>query len=115
MLKIPNRGAPSMMVALRFESAAGAGHVRDGHGQEGLHGSGKKVNAMRIAPAGFRSAQWRMLLAAMFCYLFFYTGRQTFGFAIPGIERGTEPPKGRSGLVWHGAVVVLRDWPGNQR
>ena len=22
----------------------------------------------------------------MFCYLFFYTGRQTFGFAIPGIE-----------------------------
>ena len=31
----------------------------------------------------FRVAQWRMLLAAMFCYLFFYTGRQTFGFAIP--------------------------------
>ena len=23
----------------------------------------------------------------MFCYLFYYTGRQTFGFAIPGIER----------------------------
>ena len=35
---------------------------------------------------GFRRAQWRMLLAAMFCYLFFYTGRQTFGFAIPGIQ-----------------------------
>ena len=34
----------------------------------------------------FRRAQWRMLLAAMFCYLFFYTGRQTFGFAIPGIQ-----------------------------
>jgi OPA family glycerol-3-phosphate transporter-like MFS transporter len=34
----------------------------------------------------FRLAQWRMLLAAMFCYLFFYTGRQTFGFAIPGIQ-----------------------------
>lgn len=34
----------------------------------------------------FRVAQWRMLLAAMFCYLFFYTGRQTFGFAIPGIQ-----------------------------
>ncbi|MEU9339117.1 MFS transporter [Streptomyces sp. NPDC048290] len=30
--------------------------------------------------------KWRMLLAAMFCYFFFYTGRQTFGFAIPGIE-----------------------------
>ena len=36
---------------------------------------------------GFRSAQWRMLLATMFCYLFFYTGRQTFGFAMPGIEK----------------------------
>lgn len=35
---------------------------------------------------GFRRAQWRMLFAAMFCYLFFYTGRQTFGFAIPGIQ-----------------------------
>jgi OPA family glycerol-3-phosphate transporter-like MFS transporter len=27
-----------------------------------------------------------MLLATMFCYLFFYTGRQTAGFAIPGIH-----------------------------
>jgi OPA family glycerol-3-phosphate transporter-like MFS transporter len=36
---------------------------------------------------GFRRAQWRMLLAAMLCYLFFYTGRQTFGFAIPGIQK----------------------------
>lgn len=35
----------------------------------------------------FRKAQWRMLLAAMFCYFFFYTGRQTFGFAIPGIQK----------------------------
>lgn len=35
----------------------------------------------------FRRAQWRMLFAAMFCYLFFYTGRQTFGFAIPGLQR----------------------------
>lgn len=34
----------------------------------------------------FRRTQWRMLLAVMFCYLFFYTGRQTFGFAIPGIQ-----------------------------
>ena len=34
----------------------------------------------------FRFNQWRMLLATMFCYLFYYTGRQTFGFAIPGIE-----------------------------
>ena len=34
----------------------------------------------------FRVAEWRMLLATMFCYLFYYTGRQTFGFAIPGIH-----------------------------
>ncbi|MBB3941524.1 OPA family glycerol-3-phosphate transporter-like MFS transporter [Novosphingobium fluoreni] len=35
----------------------------------------------------YRRLQWRMLLAVMFCYLFYYTGRQTLGFAIPGIER----------------------------
>lgn len=35
---------------------------------------------------GYNSAKWRMLLATMFCYLFYYTGRQTFGFAIPFIE-----------------------------
>ena len=38
-------------------------------------------------PGAFRRAQWRMLLATMLCYLFYYTGRQTMGFAIPGIER----------------------------
>src|SRR5690606_19725753 len=35
----------------------------------------------------FRRAQWRMLLAVMFCYLFYYTGRRTAGFAIPGIHQ----------------------------
>ena len=35
----------------------------------------------------FRRAQWRMLGAVMACYLFYYTGRQTFGFAIPGIQQ----------------------------
>lgn len=35
----------------------------------------------------FVRAKWRMLFAAMFCYLFFYTGRQTFGFAIPGLQK----------------------------
>lgn len=33
-----------------------------------------------------RRMQWFVLLATMFCYLFFYTGRQTFGFAIPGMQ-----------------------------
>ena len=37
-------------------------------------------------PANYNRAKWRMLIATMFCYLFYYTGRQTFGFAIPAIE-----------------------------
>lgn len=36
--------------------------------------------------SSYNSAKWRMLIATMFCYLFYYTGRQTFGFAIPCIE-----------------------------
>ena len=36
--------------------------------------------------SSYNSAKWRILLATMFCYLFYYTGRQTFGFAIPFIE-----------------------------
>jgi sugar phosphate permease len=30
--------------------------------------------------------QWHALIGVTFCYLFYYTGRQTFGFAIPGIQ-----------------------------
>lgn len=54
--------------------------------------------------AGFRAAQWRILLATMFCYLFFYTGRQTFGFAIPGIEEelGISKPM----LGWASAALL---------
>jgi len=36
--------------------------------------------------ASYNSAKRRMLIATMFCYLFYYTGRQTFGFAILSIE-----------------------------
>ena len=36
-------------------------------------------------PAFLRARRWS-LGAVMFCYLFYYTGRQTFGFAIPGIQ-----------------------------
>ncbi len=45
-----------------------------------------------------------MLLATMFCYLFFYTGRQTFGFAIPGIEQ--ELGISKSTLGWSSAVLL---------
>ena len=40
-----------------------------------------------VSESSFRRMAWRMLLAAMFCYVFFYTGRQAFGFAIPGIAQ----------------------------
>ncbi|WP_457664187.1 MFS transporter [Sinorhizobium medicae] len=54
--------------------------------------------------SGFRRAQWRMLLAAMFCYLFFHTGRQTFGFAIPGIQ--AEFGVTKETLGWVSAVML---------
>jgi OPA family glycerol-3-phosphate transporter-like MFS transporter len=40
------------------------------------------------APCGrsFRAGQWRVLLLVMFCYLFFYTGRQNLGFAARGMQ-----------------------------
>jgi OPA family glycerol-3-phosphate transporter-like MFS transporter len=52
----------------------------------------------------FRAAQWRMLLATMFCYLFFYTGRQTFGFAIPGIQQ--ELGLSKATLGWVSAAML---------
>ncbi len=36
-------------------------------------------------PVSFRPQQWKMLLATMFCYLFFYTGRHNFGWAAKGM------------------------------
>ena len=54
--------------------------------------------------AQFRTAQWRILLATMFCYLFFYTGRQTFGFAIPGIQE--ELGIGKATLGWAGTCLL---------
>ncbi|MVT69715.1 MFS transporter [Bradyrhizobium pachyrhizi] len=35
----------------------------------------------------YRRYKWTALLGVSFCYLFYYLGRQTFGFAIPGIQR----------------------------
>ncbi|MCH5598267.1 MFS transporter [Niabella ginsengisoli] len=34
----------------------------------------------------FRRQQWQMLLGTMFCYLFFYTGRHNFGWAVNGMS-----------------------------
>ena len=57
----------------------------------------------------FRSLQWRMLLIVMFCYLFYYTGRQTLGFAIPGIQAEFNVSKQligwvSAGMLWGYAI-----------
>jgi OPA family glycerol-3-phosphate transporter-like MFS transporter len=51
-----------------------------------------------------RRAQWRILFATMFCYLFYYTGRQTFGFAMPGIE--SELGIDKATLGWINAALL---------
>lgn len=62
-----------------------------------------------VSERTFSQLKYRMLFAAMFCYLFFYTGRQTFGFAIPGIEADLGLSKTTLGaisgiLLWSYAV-----------
>lgn len=52
----------------------------------------------------FRKAQWRMLFAVGFCYLFYSTGRQTFGFAIPGIQQ--ELGYSKADLGWISATML---------
>ncbi|MES2996969.1 MAG: MFS transporter [Verrucomicrobiota bacterium] len=42
---------------------------------------------MKTLEAPFERHRITTLAAVMFCYLFYYTGRQSFGFAIPGIEK----------------------------
>jgi sugar phosphate permease len=39
------------------------------------------------ADATYKRYKWAALLGVSFCYLFYYTGRQTFGFAIPSIQK----------------------------
>ncbi|MCC7337103.1 MAG: MFS transporter [Pirellulaceae bacterium] len=63
-----------------------------------------RTRSAQFRTAPFRNAQWRMLLATMFCYLFFYTGRQTFGFAIPGIEQ--ELGLSKVTLGWASAALL---------
>ncbi|WP_158939263.1 MFS transporter [Burkholderia sp. S171] len=36
--------------------------------------------------ASFSQYKWRALIGVTFCYLFYYTGRQTLGFAVSGIQ-----------------------------
>ena len=57
-----------------------------------------------LSRLSFRSAQWTVLLATMFCYLFYYTGRHAFGFAIPGIEE--EFGLSKTTLGWISAAAL---------
>lgn len=54
-------------------------------------------------PTFFRARRWS-LGAVMFCYLFYYTGRQTFGFAIPGIQ--AELGLDKQTLGWISAAML---------
>lgn len=58
---------------------------------------------------GFANARVKTLLAVMFCYLFYYTGRQNFGFAIPGMSEELGLSKTQLGwcstaLLWAYAI-----------
>ena len=57
-----------------------------------------------IQSLNFRKAQWQMLFAVMFCYLFFYTGRQNFGWAILGI--GEEFNVSKQAIGWIGGGML---------
>jgi OPA family glycerol-3-phosphate transporter-like MFS transporter len=52
----------------------------------------------------FLLARRRSLAAVMFCYLFYYTGRQSFGFAIPGIQ--AELGLDKQALGWVSAALL---------
>lgn len=54
-------------------------------------------------PGGGRRAT-TVLVAVMICYLFMYTGRQSFGFAIPGIE--AELGLTKQALGWVSAAML---------
>ncbi len=52
----------------------------------------------------FRRARVSTLVTVMFCYLFYYTGRQNFGFAIPGMS--AELGLNKTQLGWCGAGML---------
>src|SRR6218665_3030674 len=61
-----------------------------GHPPERRHAMGYAHTSSTTFVAGrtgVRPAAGGRLFAGVLCYLLFYTGRQTFGFAIPGIQK----------------------------
>jgi OPA family glycerol-3-phosphate transporter-like MFS transporter len=71
-------------------------------------------------PNAWRRAQWRVLLATSFCYLFYYTGRQNFGWAIPGLRQDLHLTNTQvgwvsgAGLVTYGLGQVVSGHLGNR-
>lgn len=54
--------------------------------------------------SSFAAARVKTLIAVMCCYVFYYTGRQNFGFAIPGIAEEFHLKK--DVLGWCGAALL---------
>ena len=65
--------------------------------------SSASVSGSRTDP-GFLRARRLSLGAVKFCYLFYYTGRQTFGFAIPGMQ--AELGLSKQTLGWISAAML---------
>ncbi len=54
----------------------------------------------------FRRMQWRMLLVTMFCYLFFYTGRQNFGFFAKAMQEDLHLSSTALGTISGGLLLA---------
>ena len=67
-------------------------------------GIARPFAAASDADATYTRYKWIALLGVTFCYLFYYTGRQTFGFAIPGIQK--ELGLSKESLGWISAAML---------
>jgi sugar phosphate permease len=61
--------------------------------------------------ASFGQYKWRALIGVTFCYLFYYTGRQTLGFAVPGIQHDYDLSKYEIGWI---SATMLWCYAGGQ-
>ena len=59
---------------------------------------------------GFRRVQWRMLLAVMFCYLFYYTGRQSWGFVVQDLQTDLGLGKEKTGWIAGACWLARTCW-----
>src|SRR5215218_9079108 len=63
-----------------------------------------RMSALLHSDPAFLRARRLSLGAVMFCYLFYYTGRQSIGFAMPGIEKelGLDKPT----MAWFSTALL---------